>query len=462
MSEVAVRGQQSRILLIEDDAELVLVLERMLAGFGYAVDVASDGEQGLARYAAGAVDLVLLDVGLPRIGGQEVLEHIRASDEDAAVIVMTGDGSVETAVRTMKAGALDYLPKPLDFSYLELVLAKALASRRQREEIRLLKSQVSDNASFEGLVGVSPGMQRVYKLIRQVAASEATVLIEGETGTGKEMVARAVHRLSGHRAGGWMPVNCGALAESILESELFGHERGAFTGATRQKVGLLEQAAQGTLFLDEIETMSPALQVKLLRAIQEREILRVGGQQPVKVDFRLVAASNAGLEDLVNAGDFRQDLFYRLSVVVIELPPLRERKEDIPLLAGHLAHSCASRNERSTPVIAPEAMMLLRAHDWPGNVRELENTLERAILLGEGNRIGPEDLPPAMRAALDIGQGGDLYQMSLREARSHFERQYLEAVIQRTEGNISEAARQAGVNRQYLYEKMKQCGISRP
>jgi len=298
-------------------------------------------------------------------------------------------------------------------------------------------------------------------LIRRLARSEATVLIQGETGTGKELVARAIHARSNRGEGAFVATNCGALTESILESELFGHEKGAFTGAIQQKYGLLEQAEGGTLFLDEIETMSLGLQVKLLRAIQEREVLRVGGEHPIALDFRLIAATNVDLREWMEQGAFRSDLFYRLSVVVLDLPPLRDRQEDIPLLVRHFVKIHADENGRTIREISPEAMMALKTFAWPGNVRELENILEQAVLFSDGETILPGNLPPHITESAFKLEGMSFFNMPLREARERFERQYLEKMLDRTEGRVVEAARQAGIRRERFYEKMKRFGISR-
>jgi DNA-binding NtrC family response regulator len=448
-----------RVLVIDDERRMLDILRQALSGLGFEVATAEDGQKGIALYSESAFDLVLLDLWMSELDGMEVMRRIRAQRADAMVVVMTGYASIESAVQAMKAGAADYLTKPLDFDHLEIVLRRALEGRRQTEKLRLLEDQVAHQGSFEGLVGVSPEMQQVYDLIRRLADSDATALVQGETGTGKELVARAIHNRSRRRAGRFMPINCGALPENILESELFGHEKGAFTGAIRQKHGLIEQADGGTLFLDEMETMGPALQVKLLRAIQEREVLRVGGDRAIPVDFRLIAATNADLRERMAQGTFRTDLFYRLSVVVVDLPPLRTRRGDVPLLANHFAVVCAAKMGRPAPEISSEAMMVLKAYAWPGNVRELENAIEQAVLLSRGETITIQDLPQHVVAS--VSEGGDLYDIPLREARERFERQYLEVVLSRAGGRVTEAARRAGIHRRHFYEKMKQCGISR-
>ena len=452
--------RKSTVLVIDDEEGIRALLQDFLVGEGFEVVAVADGEEGLECYGSGGFELVLLDLAMPKMDGMEVLRRLKAQDPQGTVVIMTAHGSFGSVVEAMKGGAEDYLGKPLDLDHLAVVLHKALKTRAQRAELTLLKEQMLQQASFEGLVGVSRPMQQVYALIQRVAGSDTTVLIQGETGTGKELVARAIHRRSTRHERAFMPISCGALAETILEGELFGHEKGAFTGAIRQKLGLLEQAEEGTLFLDEIEAMSPALQVKLLRALQEREVLRVGGAQPIPVDFRVLAATNADLRARMEEDAFRADLFYRLSVVVIDLPPLRRRAGDVPLLARHFAARHAEQSGRSTPGIAPETLMLLQAHGWPGNVRELENVIEQAVVLRRAETITPGDLPPPITALASAPVGVERGDMALRPARERFEQEYLEALLARVGGNVAAAAQRAGVSRQQLYKKMKRYGIS--
>lgn len=447
-----------RLLVIDDEAPVRRFFERTLTHFHYRVDVAESGREGLALYKQGAYDVVLTDLNMPGIDGLEVLAQLKQIDETAAVVVITGYGSIHSAVEAMKAGAIDYLTKPVDVEALLITINRIIENRQNLERLRHLEEQVVKQNSFEGLVGVSLEMQGIYSLIRRVAKSETTVLIQGETGTGKELVAKAVHNLSG--VDGFLPINCGALPDDILESELFGHEKGAFTGAIRRKYGLIEQAAGGTLFLDEIEEMSSALQVKLLRAIQEREVLPVGGDHPIPVQFRLIAASSTNLRELLDAGSFRADLFYRLSVMVIDLPPLRRRSGDVPLLAKYFLRQVADRMGISSPEFSPEAMMLLTTHNWPGNVRELENAIEQALILSEGKSVGMEHLPEDLIASNGEADDWIFSNLEFREARKQFEKKYLESILERADGVVAEAARFAGMNRQHLYAKMKALGIS--
>ena len=435
---------KSRLLVIDDSRQALEVLKRALSQQDFEVDTVDNGLQGLERYAAGKFDAVLLDLSMPEMDGFEVLDRLRTRNPEALVIIMTGYESTESVVRAMKAGAEDYLTKPLDLDHLEIVLEKALKSRRRDEELRLLKEQLMRHGSFEGLIGVSPAMRRVYGLIRRLAGSDTTVLIQGETGTGKELVTRAIHTLSPRQAKAFMPIHCGALSESVLESELFGHEKGAFTGADKQKYGLIEQAEGGTLFLDEIGTMSPALQVKLLRALQEREVLRVGGTTPIPVDFRLLAATRMDLREQMETGTLRADLFYRLSVVTVELSPLRERLGDVPLLVEHFLRVYAERNDQVFRAFTPEAMQVLQAYRWPGNVRELENAIEQAVVLGTGRSLGVADLPDPLMAVLADPKETERCHLPLRDARQAFERRYLEEALRLADGVVAEAARRAG------------------
>lgn len=453
-----------RILVVDDEQATLSFLKQVLPDWGFEVATAESGEEGVARYVEETCDLVLVDLALPETDGIEVVRQLKKLDPEVTAIVMTGYSSIESAVQAMKAGAADYLTKPFELDHLELVLTKVLEHRRQKEKLQLLEEQVIQHGSFEGLTGVSPPMQRIYNLIRQLGENSATVLLQGETGTGKERVARAIHNRSRRREKGFIPINCGALPETILESELFGHEQGAFTGAVRRKYGLIEQADGGTLFLDEIEEMSPALQVKMLRTLQEREVIRLGGDQVIPLDFRLIAATNSDLRQLMERGSFRADLFYRLSVVVVDLPPLRARRGDIPLLTHHFLTIYAEKNGRSVREIAPEASMLLKAYSWPGNVRELQNVIEQAVLLSSREVIAPEDLPEYIVSSAyqeGVGPQGDedFYDIPLRTARERFEQQYLEKVLSRAGGIVAEAARRAGIQRQYFYKKMKQYRI---
>lgn len=447
-----------RILIVDDDEIVSFVLKRALDNLGWQAVMVGNGAAGIEAYREGSYDVVLLDLNMPGLDGFAVLEKLREIDREVIVVIMTAYNSTEKVVRAMRAGAFDYLSKPFEIEHLTVVLEKTLKSRRMSEELRHLRAELTKSGDFEGIVGNSAAMQRVYALVQQLAPSETSVLVQGETGTGKELVAHALHHLSPHRDGPFMAINCGALPESILESELFGHEKGAFTGAIKRKYGLIEQAAGGTLLLDEIEEMSPAIQVKLLRALQEREVLRVGGDHPVAVDFRLIAAGNVDLRERVEKETFRADLYYRLSVAVIDLPSLRQHVEDIPLLIEYFIERYGKGRDWS---VEPLAVQRLRAYTWPGNVRELENTIQRALVLCAEGVVTAADLPTHIA---DVGGGvetASFMELPFREARVEFERQYFTELLHRADGKVAEAAHAAGIPRQYFYEKMKKLGISR-
>jgi DNA-binding NtrC family response regulator len=446
---------------VDDEQQLRAFVGRALGSLGFSVVSEETGEAGIRRYEQEAFDVVLLDLRLGDLDGIDVLRRMKAQNRDTPIVIMTGFGSIQTAVDAIHSGAEDYLTKPLDLDHLEIVLNRVLSSRRQARELELLRSQVERQASFEGMVGVSAPMQRVYDLIRRVADTDVSVVIQGETGTGKELVARAIHSLSSRGSSEFVPINCAAIPEGILEAELFGHEKGTFTGAVNRRLGLIERAAGGTLLLDEIGEMSPALQAKLLRALQEREVVRVGGNQPVPVDFRLLSSTNIDLHERMDQGLFRPDLFYRMSSLVIELPPLRVRRSDIPLLANHFAVRCADRAEQPARDIPSDVMMALTSYHWPGNIRELENAVERAMLMSRGGSIRVPDLPPSVGKPAAGDKEHVPSESPLREARRRFERQYLEDVLRRAGGRVTEAAKMAGINRQHFHEKMKRYGIAR-
>jgi len=380
-----------RILVVEDEEVIRELLVDTLEGAGYAVSTAGSGEEGLRLLEGSLFDVVLLDLNLPGMHGLNVLSAAPASQTDAQFIVMTAFGTVDTAVEAMKLGAFDYVAKPFHPEELLLVLERAIDEREVRRELARLRSQTSPDIRSR-ILGRTPEIHRLFDLIERVAPTRANVLITGETGTGKELVARAIHSASDRSRRPFIPVNCSALTETLLESELFGHQRGAFTGAVQSKRGLFEAARGGTLFLDEVSAMAPSTQVKLLRVLQERVITPVGSTETVPVDFRLVAATNEDLGELVRGGQFREDLFYRLNVFPIRVPPLRERREDIPLLANAFRLRFAEENGLEAPPIRSETLSRMMAYDWPGNVRELENVIERSLILHAGARSLPFEL----------------------------------------------------------------------
>jgi len=380
----------ARLLIIEDEPGVARALERFAEGEGLGCTVAPTGEAGLEAMEAEGPDLVLCEVRLPGLDGLEVLRTVKERAPDLPVIVMTAHGTVDTAVQAIKQGAYEYLLKPLDLDKLRVVVSRALEKRRLSREVAALRRELAATPGQASMVGAGPAMQEVFKRVGAVAASDVSVLLTGESGTGKEMVARAVHAASDRGDGPFVPVNCGAVPETLLESELYGHEKGAFTGAEAQKHGRIETAAGGTLFLDEIGDLPPAAQVKLLRFLEDRIVERVGGTEPIHVDVRLVAATHVDLNERLREGTFREDLYYRLNVVNIALPPLRDRLEDVPLLVAHFLEAAGA----GATALSEEALGVLRNHSWPGNVRELRNAVDHAVVLARGRLIGPEHLPP--------------------------------------------------------------------
>ena len=445
-----------RILIVEDERTALRALKLILEDEGYAVLEAACGEDGLRIALEERPDLILLDIRLPDVDGITVLQRLRAADSHAAVIIMTAETSSANAIRATQFGAFDYLSKPLNDEHLLLLIRRALEYRQLEAEVRSLRAPAAEVA-VPGMVGHTPAMQEVYKTIGRVADSAATVLVTGESGTGKELVANALHEFSGRRARPLVKVNCAAIPSDLLEAELFGHEKGAFTNAISRRIGRFEQAQGGTLFLDEVGDLSLALQAKLLRAIQERTIERLGSQAPIPVDFRLVTATALDLSRAVADGRFREDLYYRLNVVAITLPPLRNRREDIPLLVQRFL----GRSEKPVS-IRQDALDKILAHDWPGNVRELENVITRAVVLAPGGVITPEviDFPttssPSMSGAWESNAPyRDGYWPVLRRV----EMELIRAALREAGGNKTEAARILGVQRRLLYQKMAELGF---
>lgn len=393
---------KGRILVVDDESSARGALSEILQDEGYKVRTAADGFRALAAASEFAPDVVLTDLKMPGMDGLSLMERIKETQPDSAVVLMTAFGAVESAVEAMRAGAANYLTKPLNSDELLLVLERCLESVALKRETKRLKEEVAGKYKFENIVGQSAEMQSVFKTVRQVAPSRATVLITGDSGTGKEMIAAAIHHSSPRADKPFVKLHCAALAETLLESELFGHERGSFTGADRRRIGRFEEADGGTLFLDEISEISPATQVKLLRVLQEHEFERVGGNQAVKVDVRVIAATNRDLATMVQKGEFREDLYYRLNVINLRLPSLRERPGDIPALAAHFLVKYAKENAKEVERFEDAALSILRNHPWRGNVRELENVVERAVVMSDGPVLRVSHLPPEVQQAQTV------------------------------------------------------------
>ncbi|GEJ58096.1 sigma-54-dependent transcriptional regulator [Anaeromyxobacter diazotrophicus] len=450
-------------VLVVDDKENMLKLFGKILAEGYELTTAQDGARALSLVAGEAFDVVVTDLRMPGAGGFEVLQAVKARHPSTEVVMMTGYATVADAVQAMKQGAYDYLEKPFDPDAAALVVQRAAERKRLRDEAASLRRELEGTYSFHNLIGKSPRMLEAYRLLEQAAGLDITVLLLGETGTGKELAARAVHYHSARKERRFVPVNCGALPPDLVESELFGHARGAFTGAAGAKPGLFEEAQGGTIFLDEVGELPLPTQVKLNRALQEKEIRRVGDTAAVKVDVRVIAATHRDLKAEAAAGRFREDLYYRLNVFPIRLPPLRERVEDVPLLAAHFLEKHARAFRRDVAEFAPDALRALTAYAWPGNVRELENAVERAVAVAKGRVVGAEDLPPDLAAAPAAGAGEALPDLPLRDvvelARDRVTRDYLVALLRELKGNVTKAAARAGMERESLHRLLKKHGL---
>ncbi|MBI5068088.1 MAG: sigma-54-dependent Fis family transcriptional regulator [Deltaproteobacteria bacterium] len=442
----------------------MLGLFARILGEEYELVTAADGGRALSLVATQEFDVVVTDIKMPAAGGFEVLAAVKSRSPDTEVILMTGHASVQDAVEAMKKGAYDYLQKPFDPDAAALAVARALERRRLKRQAESLRRELEGVYSFHNIIGKSPRMREVFALLEQAAKLDITVLLGGETGTGKELAARAVHYHSARKERRFVPVNCGALPPDLVESELFGHVRGSFTGAAGDKAGLFAEADGGTLFLDEIGELPLPVQVKLNRALQEREIRRVGDNRAAKIDVRVIAATHRDLKEEARAGRFREDLFYRLHVFPIRLPPLRERREDIPLLAAHFLEKHARAFRRQVEAFEPDALRALTGYPWPGNVRELENAVERAVAVAHGGRVGVKDLPDDVRGQQEGSlPAEELAKMPFRDAvelaRDRISRDYLVALLRELEGNVTQAAVRAGVKRESLHRLLKQYGI---
>jgi DNA-binding NtrC family response regulator len=457
---------KEKILIVDDQVSFCNHIQTVLQMEGYQADVAHNAGQALAALSSQLFDILLTDMKLPGMDGLNLFKKARKNDPDLSCIIMTAYGSISSAVASIKHGATDYLQKPFEPESLLMVIEKTVRERQMLQEIRDLRREVDQKYSFGNIIGKNHKMQAIYELIKKVSTTDARVFITGETGVGKELVAKAIHFNSPRKKRPFVSINCGALAETLLETELFGHERGAFTGAIRRKEGKFEYARGGTVFLDEVGDISTGMQVKLLRVLQERQLERVGANQPIDVDVRVISATNQNIKEKITAGEFRIDLFYRLNVVHIHIPPLRERIEDIPLLVNHFIRMFNQNFNKNILKITTEVLGQLMKHAWPGNVRELENVLERAFVTTEGDTINTIILPH------DIQHGETLHavpaadiEIPFKVARSmvekRFEKTYILAALKRYRGNVSKAAKETGINPRTLWRKMKEYELER-
>ena len=453
-----------QILVVDDQVSISQHIQAILENEGYIVSIAHSGDQALIKLSSQSFDILLADMKMPGMDGLELFKKARKFDQNISGIIMTAYGSISSAVESIKQGISDYLEKPFEPESLLLVVDKALRERQMLQEIRDLRKELNQKYAFGNIIGKSHKMQAMYDLIKKVSTTDARVFITGETGVGKELVAKAIHFNSHRKNKPFVSINCGALAETLLETELFGHEKGAFTGAIRRKLGKFEYARGGTMFLDEVGDISPGMQVKLLRVLQEKKVERVGGNQPIDVDVRLISATNRDIKEKITHGHFRIELFYRLNVVPIHIPPLRERISDIPLLVKHFMRIFNKNMKKNIKHISVRAMDQLMKHHWPGNVRELENVLERAFVTTDGDTI---DTMIFSTDTQDTSTVGSLYSVDIdipfSVARSvvvnRFEKVYLFEALKRYNGNVSKAAKETGVNPRTLWRKINAYGL---
>ncbi len=453
-------SENERILVADDEEIMRDVLADLLSSASYKVDLAENGSQALEMIRERDYGVVILDLMMPELDGLQVLEKLNRIENSPITVVLTAFGSIEKAVKATKLGAFDFITKPFKNDELLLSIKNALERHRLLEENRRLKMSLRERYSFQNIIGKSAPMQQVFDLISQVAPRRSTVLVQGESGTGKELVAKAIHAASGRADAPFIAINCGNIPSDLLESELFGHVRGAYTGATNSKKGLFEVADGGTLFLDEVATISMEIQGKLLRVIQEREFRRLGGLENIKVDVRIIAATNIDLQTAVRQGTFRDDLYYRLNVIVIKIPPLRERPEDIPLLSEHFIKKYADENQRDSLSMDPAALKILMDYEWPGNVRELENVIERSVVLSPDKTITESLFPKNITLpSPELSESFIQNQTSLKERVGNFEKSLILAALEKTDWNQKKAAQMLSVNTTTLSEKLKRLRI---
>ncbi len=460
---------KAKILIVEDEPNMRKTLSSILEEKDFVCIKAEDAKEGLKILSRENISLVISDIKMPQMDGIQFLRQMRSDGYEIPVIFITAYGSFDSAVEALRLGAYDYITKPFEPETVIHTVKRALEHKRLAEENVYLKEELERKAGFEELVGNSDCMRSVYALIEKVADSKVPVLLRGESGTGKELVARAIHKRSGRKNKNFVVINCGALPETLLESEIFGHEKGAFTGADKKKLGIFEVGDEGTIFLDEIGDLSPSVQMKLLRFLQSEEFIRVGGTAPIKVDVRIVSATNKNLEKLIEEKIFRDDLYYRINTVSVDIPPLRKRKDDIPLLINNFLKKYSREDNVPLKKISEEASQILYLYSWPGNVRELENLVRAVLVLSKDNVIRTEDLPPVMKQThkngfipqeeSTVSSSGQEEAHSFKQVREKAEKEYLIGAMKEAEGNISKASKLAGVSRRHFYDKLKQYGI---
>jgi len=444
--------QKLKIMIVDDE---MIVRESLFHWFeknGHRVETASSGLEALEKLGRFPFELLLVDIKMPGMDGIQLLGKVKEEYPGTIVIIMTAYGTIETAVTAMKMGAVDYLLKPFKPDQLSLVMEKVAYQYRLESEYQYLKGQLEKKTRFDNIIGQSPQMEDVFKLIREVAESDSSILILGETGTGKELIAKAIHAKSQRSRGPFIAINCGAIPDTLLESELFGHQKGAFTGAVHGRKGFLEVVSGGTLFLDEIGDISPKMQIDLLRVLEDKQIIRIGDRQPVDVDFRLISATRRDLEKEITSGNFREDFFYRINVIVVHVPPLRERKEDISLLVRHFLQKYSSETTKKVDRTTAEAIRLLEAYDWPGNVRELENAIERAVVLSKSRTLGSEDFSFLRASASKLSKPRSLREM---------QREYVQEILTECSWNVTKASKILNINRVTLHKMIKRYELKR-
>ncbi|MBM3819081.1 MAG: sigma-54-dependent Fis family transcriptional regulator [Acidimicrobiia bacterium] len=445
-------ASRERVLIVEDDPTTRLGLSELVRTWGFTTDAAADGEEALQRITTFRPTIIISDLVMPRMGGLELLRRLKDEGGDLTIVILTAQGTVETAVEAIKDGAYDYLTKPIEPQRLKILLDKIVERQDTIREVKVLRRQLRDQGSFGRMIGSSPLMRKVYTIVEQAAPTQASVLVWGESGTGKELVAQTIHQLSPRAQAPFVPINCAAIPETLLESEIFGHEKGAFTGASDRREGCFELADRGTLFLDEVAEMTPATQVKLLRVLQERRFRRLGGRHEQSVDVRVIAATNANPAEAVKSGTLREDLYYRLNVFAIELPPLRQRKDDLQLLIQSFLAEFNQRNGKTVTAVEPAAMRILEQYHWPGNVRELRNVVERAVILSAGEFIEAKHLPPLIAETSEAGKAT----LSLEPGTTveEAEQKLILMTLEHTRDNKTRAAEILGISLKTLHNKL--------